>query len=267
MKKTMKNTLTDDDLKKLIKLTSAPDADYSEFKTAINNMIKQYGNSKNFEKVNMRIFNNILINKNIDKNKKFSYCNFLISQGIAPNFKVNNENLESPLLYAIVNKNVEVIKLFLENGADPNAKSTIYFATKGQEESAKKRIMPLLFVAEHLGNEQISGLLLNHGADVNSRDSKNLSIIGYIVEIKLHRLTYDEMKDKARFYCDYGYNLNHSMGAYNKPLADYVKFFIAHSKEVKTLDEFKDYVNDWGKFSKKLEKSYKNSEKQNDMNY
>ena len=242
------NKLTKTERAKLLAITESA-TNYNEFKAAVTRITERARGTEPWAEVDLMLFNNILINEKIPAPQKFSYCNFLVQQKLYPTSKSPNLGVPSPVFLALFQRDPKTVKLLLESGADPNAKCLINYMKRNNPNVLKKRTVPLLFVAEMMGNEQCLALLLNYGADVNARDCSNISILGYLIEIKHKRLSYEELKEKTEFYCDYGYNLKLPIGPYNKPLVDYVKFFLGHSKAVQTLDEYKGLVNDWKKFT------------------
>ncbi len=83
----------------------------------------------------------------------------------AINRGVNIEEPDSkgytPLMVAIINKaNTEIIKLLLDNGANPNAKIIV------KEKNEEKEETPLFFSADS-GNIELTKLLLDHSGDPN----------------------------------------------------------------------------------------------------
>jgi ankyrin repeat protein len=71
----------------------------------------------------------------------------------------------TPLAYAIESNNAEVVKYFIENGADVNLDGT-----SGDRHFNIPEHKPLHIAAEK-GNKEIVELLIKNGADVNAKDA------------------------------------------------------------------------------------------------
>ncbi len=95
----------------------------------------------------------------------------------------------TPLDHASLRKRAPLVKLLLENGADPNkALSSLYFAVENNQveivnlllehgvnpnqSTPTAKIIPLDYVA-FMGYEDIARGLLDHGANVNLRDAED----------------------------------------------------------------------------------------------
>ena len=245
------NPLTKTDEEKLNALTQTA-VDLNDFKAAVTQITANYERAQPITAAALAPFNNIMVNKKIPAPQKFNYCNFLIKQKIYPNILPPSPRVPSPVFLAVLMRDVKIVKLLLEQGAPPDALCQLHYFTKGPEPKIKKRTVPLLFVAEIIGNDQCAALLLNYGADVNARDSKNLSILGYVVETQHKRISYDDLKEKTKFYCEYGYKLKQRFGPNQRPLTEYVKYFLGHNPAIQTMAEYKAHVKDWENFSRQL---------------
>jgi ankyrin repeat protein len=72
-----------------------------------------------------------------------------------------------PLMYACIKGNIDLVKIFIENGVDPNSKSM--------------GMTPLLYLCRY-GRRNVNDIimyLLDHGADVNIRSSSNHDSLMY----------------------------------------------------------------------------------------
>ena len=101
--------------------------------------------------------------------------------GYVPDTDYWKHDASSPLLSAVDKGNVEIVKLLLEKGADPNA------GIFGKRQQAQT--YPLLFAAEK-GELDIIVLLLEHGANINiSNKSGETPLL-----IAAHMMNYDAAK-------------------------------------------------------------------------
>ena len=94
---------------------------------------------------------------------------FFLNKGMNPNSEFSGKN---PLKSAIFNDNSELVKLLLENGANPN-----FRFVDGST--------PLI-VAAHKDNPEIVELLLQYGADVKIKDTKGITALTLA---KMHNCT------------------------------------------------------------------------------
>lgn len=98
--------------------------------------------------------------------------------------------LDSPLGIAIRRRHVGIVQALLEHGADPNyaskSKSRSLFATQSCRLGGPG-MTPLSLLAKHFGDTQKTALdqamldlLLDHGADVQSRDDEGNQVLHYL---------------------------------------------------------------------------------------
>ena len=102
----------------------------------------------------------------------------LIEELIKRGYNVNNAwslGFGSTGFHGLFNGNLEILKLFLKNGADPNY--TIY-ATEGPYNLPGTTWTPLMRAAYSCDKEAVK-LLLKSGADVNKKASPNLKWNGF----------------------------------------------------------------------------------------
>jgi ankyrin repeat protein len=95
------------------------------------------------------------------KNNNYAEVKKLIEQGAELNYE--NVFRVSPLLTAVMENNADIVKLLLENGADPNAISYIYFEDIEGKYSA-------LMIAVYNNNFEITKLLVENKAEINYSD-------------------------------------------------------------------------------------------------
>ena len=76
---------------------------------------------------------------------------------------------QTPLHYATLSGNLEMIELFLKEGFDVNARNL-----EGQ--------IPLHLAIEKRQSQEVIQFLINNGADVNARDNKGQSVADYIAK-------------------------------------------------------------------------------------
>jgi ankyrin repeat protein len=95
------------------------------------------------------------------KNNNYAEVKKLIEQGAELNYE--NVFRVSPLLTAVMENNADIVKLLLENGADPNAISNIYFEDIEGKYSA-------LMIAVYNNNFEITKQLVEYKAEINYND-------------------------------------------------------------------------------------------------
>lgn len=80
----------------------------------------------------------------------------------------------SALYYAVMNGNVDTVRVLLENGANPNRRTS-----DGQPHLLELGESTPLTLAAQRNYEAIAYLLVSHGADVNAKDSHDLTPLHY----------------------------------------------------------------------------------------
>lgn len=91
----------------------------------------------------------------------------ILKKNFDPNTR--DEDGRTLLFHAVINKNLQIVKLLLEHGADPNAKDY------------EDRLSPIITAGGH-GTKEIIELLMEHGADINVREGRtNDSILSNAV--------------------------------------------------------------------------------------
>ena len=115
-------------------------------------------------------------------------------RGYNPNDFRKASDMSLPLLSAVDKEDLEIVKLLLKSGADPNA------GIRGRDdEDDEVDRYPLLEAVYH-NNSEIISLLLKYGADINIRDRQGntaLLIAAYIFDY-----------DAAKLLIDAGANIN-----------------------------------------------------------
>ncbi|MCC7441518.1 MAG: ankyrin repeat domain-containing protein [Bdellovibrionales bacterium] len=114
----------------------------------------------------------------------------LLQVGVSPNGTWGEWNRGTPLHFAVGRGHTEVIKLLLENGAQPDMKNSL-------------GATPMISAARG-GRREIASVLLSHGADPRIKDSEGLTPFDYATrkrgelsekfdEVELRRKDYDEL--------------------------------------------------------------------------
>lgn len=125
---------------------------------------------------------------------KLSTSQWLIENGADIN-ALGNDNI-TPLFYAILSQNIEIVKLLVESGADLNAS----MKDKGNDSAT------LLFFAIDSQNIEIVKLLVDSGADINKaslRDNDNVTPLYLAVDL--------ENIEIVKFLVDSGADINASL--------------------------------------------------------
>ena len=113
----------------------------------------------------------------------------LINKGANINEKDNGNEKRTPLIWAIINNNIEIVKLLIDKGANINEK----------DNSNEKRT-PLIWASVY-GYTKIVKLLVEKGAEVNEKDIYGKTAIDYaekkvIKQILLRGLNKNKKKQK-----------------------------------------------------------------------
>ena len=83
---------------------------------------------------------------------------------VAKNLDFSNLNNFTPLSFAIIKKNKEIVRFLVEHGADVNAATDL-------------NGMPPLMIAAALNETEIMRILISHGADVNKTSKNGMSAL------------------------------------------------------------------------------------------
>lgn len=109
-------------------------------------------------------------------------CDFLIAQGADVGSTVPGTG-ETPLHCALCKAGrpqyLYVLRLLLEHGADPNARTEPGIETEGFMRDVRTKGETALHRAAAYGNEEMIELLLEHGADPAAQDANGDSPIGW----------------------------------------------------------------------------------------
>jgi hypothetical protein len=105
----------------------------------------------------------------------------LLDAGVQPDMRVNTRGYGSqPLLFIAIEKSyIEIIRILLEYGANPNTLHPTIWIRRNAIHLLGKVVMPgLPSVAERI---EILKLLIEHGGDINSKDQDGLTLLHNLV--------------------------------------------------------------------------------------
>lgn len=149
------------------------------------------------------------------RNRRPALVQMLLARNADPNLAASNGfSLDTPLLYAVYNDDLESARLLLENGADPNIARVIEgqirvniplrqagnrpnrgngyelgYEIKLEPEFRSQRATPLIFAIQKENNdnpsEEMVALLLAHGANPNQANSFGYTPLMAASELKM----------------------------------------------------------------------------------
>lgn len=117
--------------------------------------------------------------KNSSKSSHYEVLKKLLIHKSDPNVK--NHAGKSPFHYCLLKEGIKVVKLFIEHGAKVNQE-------RFSEDSSP------LYLASHNCDYEVMKLLLKLGADVNSRDTNNVSVLYKIAQKKIYNSNMEFVK-------------------------------------------------------------------------
>jgi ankyrin repeat protein len=116
--------------------------------------------------INLKHKDNLTILIDLAGNDKTDLIKDLIAKGA--NVNETNNNGETALMRAVRNSKVDNVKLLLESGADLNIATNI---------ATNNGTTALMYVADNYHNSQILDLLINHKANLNSKNKYGMTAL------------------------------------------------------------------------------------------